>query len=369
MRPWSAACGPHSALAEVCRPHHQKSAKPGLADAVPAANDSLHELSELVEYVDLLPRQRKSDVTGLGRNCTLLDLSVKRQIIAVFTPIVLIIALLGVGSVVAIQGAIGSLHHVYTQNVTGIAALSTTDVALNKLGQTVDEGLQSSDLGDRAAMVNKLPRLRRGVEDAWQGYFPQRITSAKEKAQAETAYSRYQSLASVLAKIRRMASNDVLSQGARDRLRQTFDQKVDAFSKQLGTLQQVQRRAAQSYYADASASAWTWSFVLLGLSIFAVVLAIVLMVRTIGRFTRPLLSARRVTESIANGQLDNDIKVLSQDEFGELFKSLTTMQQYLADMVRQVRQSAQSVNVGASEIASGNDDLNNRTQQQAASLE
>ena len=79
--------------------------------------------------------------------------------------------------------------------------------------------------------------------------------------------------------------------------------------------------------------------------------------------------AVQVSERIAAGELGHRIEIHTDDEFGQLLRSLQSMDAKLVDIVGQVRGSADSVGTAAREISQGNDDLSSRTQQQASALE
>jgi len=82
-----------------------------------------------------------------------------------------------------------------------------------------------------------------------------------------------------------------------------------------------------------------------------------------------LQQANMVADAIARGQLDNEINIDRDDEFGELLQSLKTMDIKLSEVVGQVTLTANSVGSAAKQLAQGNDDLSSRTQEQASALE
>ena len=84
---------------------------------------------------------------------------------------------------------------------------------------------------------------------------------------------------------------------------------------------------------------------------------------------RPLAKAVHVAGRIANGDLSQDIVVLSQNEMGNLFQALKDMNESLGNTVNQVRQGSETISVASREIAAGNADLSARTESQAGSLE
>ena len=83
----------------------------------------------------------------------------------------------------------------------------------------------------------------------------------------------------------------------------------------------------------------------------------------------PLLQANAFASSIAQGDLSMQIDTSRSDEFGDLMKSLASMNESLGRMVHQVRQSTDSIATASAEIASGNNDLAQRTEQTSSNLQ
>ncbi len=82
-----------------------------------------------------------------------------------------------------------------------------------------------------------------------------------------------------------------------------------------------------------------------------------------------LSDVARVLQGLAQGRLDSHIDNQYQGVFGQLREDSNRSLAQLADVVRQIRESAQAVARGASEIAQGNQDLSQRTEEQASSLQ
>ena len=85
--------------------------------------------------------------------------------------------------------------------------------------------------------------------------------------------------------------------------------------------------------------------------------------------TRPLAVAVKVAQTVAAGDLTSRVVVDSKDETGELLTALMAMNDSLARVVGQVRQSSDCIATGSSEIATGNADLSQRTEEQASNLQ
>ena len=101
----------------------------------------------------------------------------------------------------------------------------------------------------------------------------------------------------------------------------------------------------------------------------AIVVAVVLAAVMTKKITRPIAEAVSIAETVASGDLTSRIDTSSNDETGQLFRALRTMQQSLVTVVSSVRSGSESVSTASSEIAQGNHDLSARTEQQASALE
>lgn len=98
-------------------------------------------------------------------------------------------------------------------------------------------------------------------------------------------------------------------------------------------------------------------------------LAIVFDTMFIRSLTGRLERAVQVAERISHGQIGAIVHAGAADELGRLLTALGEMDAKLAGIVADVRGSSESVSTAAREIAAGNDDLSQRTQQQASALE
>jgi methyl-accepting chemotaxis protein len=130
----------------------------------------------------------------------------------------------------------------------------------------------------------------------------------------------------------------------------------------------LQTRAADQQSA-AQSNVTLMTTLILGVSIFALVLVVLLRFALRGMIVQPLADATGCFERIAAGDLTHPVEVFSTNEIGRLFGGIKRMQESLATMVKAVHSSTESIDTGAREIAMGNTDLSQRTEQQAASLQ
>ncbi len=85
--------------------------------------------------------------------------------------------------------------------------------------------------------------------------------------------------------------------------------------------------------------------------------------------TRPIDAAVTIMRAVADGDLNIQFKADGRNETGLLLGGLHAMQTRLAAVVGQVRGGAEGVATASAQIAQGNNDLSNRTEQQASALQ
>jgi methyl-accepting chemotaxis protein-1 (serine sensor receptor) len=109
------------------------------------------------------------------------------------------------------------------------------------------------------------------------------------------------------------------------------------------------------------------------ISIAAIVVSLVLAGAFALLLMRAIMSglgmAMNVAEKIADGHLGQQIDATRGDEFGVLLGSLKRMDEKLHEIVGGVRGASDAVGGTAAQLSRGNDDLSQRTQEQASALE
>ncbi|KQY89280.1 MULTISPECIES: methyl-accepting chemotaxis protein [Roseateles] len=100
-----------------------------------------------------------------------------------------------------------------------------------------------------------------------------------------------------------------------------------------------------------------------------VIVGAVLAVQISRSIIGPLTAAKRFAERMAGGDLSRAPEASGKDESAEMMQALAAMQKSLSEIVGQVRESAESIQVASSEVASGNMDLSHRTEQTASNLQ
>jgi len=150
---------------------------------------------------------------------------------------------------------------------------------------------------------------------------------------------------------------------------QSYKPALAAYRQTLREFVQLQKQEALNSQTEMAAMRLE-TVKLAGAAVLVLLLAIAVGAYFLIRSMRtPLQQAQAMAERIAQGDLSLGDKVGRGDEFGDLLRTLQTMCQALNDMVARVRQSADSIAVASAQIAGGNQDLSNRTEQTSSNLQ
>ncbi len=128
-------------------------------------------------------------------------------------------------------------------------------------------------------------------------------------------------------------------------------------------------KATEDEALAAHESALSGRNVLLALCAAGAVLGLLFGFRIMRSITRPLDEAVQVAQRVAAGDLSVAIRVQRRDEMGLLLQALADMADRLRALVGEVASGARTVADTSEQIAHGNLDLSQRTEEQASTLE
>ena len=150
-----------------------------------------------------------------------------------------------------------------------------------------------------------------------------------------------------------------------EKARPTYDKLTGASENLLKT----QIDVAQEMRTQAETNFKRTTAVIIGAIVVGIGLAAFLGFLLIRSIISTLNAAVDIADRISGGELGNQVRVESGDELGRLLEALKRMDSKLVDIVGGVRGSADAVGAAARQLSHGNDDLSQRTQEQAAALE
>ena len=144
---------------------------------------------------------------------------------------------------------------------------------------------------------------------------------------------------------------------------------IDGAEQQLTRLEAMQHEKALLAGMTQQAAGHQAGLVFAGALAAALLLVVPLTLANMVSICRPLDQARQLAERIAAGNLTTVPDTRGADEPAGLLAALGRMQASLHQIVGQVRGSAESIQLASAEVASGNTDLSQRTEQAASSLQ
>jgi len=154
-----------------------------------------------------------------------------------------------------------------------------------------------------------------------------------------------------------------------DRMLQNAKSHIVVVEKNVERISQIVDNEANATRAEFSA--------VMQRSLMTFVAAFVLVVALVGPLTLanansiigPIEQARSVANSIADGDLSGTIEFEGQDEAAELMEALKRMQVTLVNMVREMGRVSNAIESTGAEIAQGNENLAQRTDQAVTNLQ
>ncbi|MEK8044824.1 methyl-accepting chemotaxis protein [Ideonella margarita] len=150
---------------------------------------------------------------------------------------------------------------------------------------------------------------------------------------------------------------------------QTLAPKQAAYFKALDALSDHITGQMHEAATRVEERAATANQVMLGLALGAALLGTIVAWLVTQSITAPLADAVNWARRIRDGDLSRHVAVMGKDETAQLLTAMDEMQTALEGLVAVARRNADNVATASMQIATGNHDLSQRTEQQASALE
>ena len=144
---------------------------------------------------------------------------------------------------------------------------------------------------------------------------------------------------------------------------------IDPISNKINELIDLQLNVAAQGMEASQAQYHAAMMKTIGLGVIAVLVSLGVAIVIARGITRPLSRAVDQAKAVAAGDLTRRVEVHSTNEIGQLLLAQQAMVESLTTVVAEVRRNAESVSTASGQIAQGNTDLSQRTEEQAAALE
>jgi len=256
--------------------------------------------------------------------------------------------------------------------VPSLKAVATTRNNLNVIRRFESQHIMVNTSAEMDEFEQKISEARTKLDTALKSY-EKMVSDDEDKKrwqQATTATAEYLAQWDKLRPLSRSTISDPTASAAAQKLlfgdsRKAFAGAIDALTGMWEYNEQLGEKAAK----DSQAAYRIAMLMLSLLSGMVCILGICTAWFITRSITRPINQAVKVAQTVAAGDLSSQIEVTSQDETGQLLTALKAMNDSLASIVSNVRQSSDSIATGSAQIATGNADLSQRTEEQAANLQ
>ena len=217
--------------------------------------------------------------------------------------------------------------------------------------------------------LTHLRETRKVIETSWTAVKDGATTSDEQAALRKEMIAGWERVPAMLGKLEKAyGANE--KNAIDDLLQGEWAAMHKAFIKPMSALLPLQEAAAQATFERARGDARTATATALAVAAVMLPLVVGIMVLTARSVASSLSEAAQAAHAIAAGDLSGTgLRPAGRDEVGRLLEALHGMRASLARLVDEIRQSAESIQTASGEVASGNQDLSQRTEQAASNLQ
>ncbi|WP_426163925.1 methyl-accepting chemotaxis protein [Pseudoduganella sp. R-31] len=295
------------------------------------------------------------------------NLTIKARLVAVLAILSVMMTVIGIAGIASLANTNASLQTVYEDRLVALGQLQEVIRTINRNQLAMSDALTVGP----AALPEMVKTVEEGLaktDSTWKAYAATKMTD-EEKSLAERFAAAHASFLqegmNPALEAGRAGDMEKMKAQMHGRMKESFLPVRDL----INHLVQLQMDVGKQVYESSQASYASFRLVVIGMLAGGLALATGIGWWLVRSITAPLGRAVRIAESVAAGDLTQQIDVTSQDETGKLLAALREMNNSLVGIVGNVRSATDSISTASSEIATGNMDLSARTEQQAGSLE
>ena len=219
----------------------------------------------------------------------------------------------------------------------------------------------------RQAITRSIEVNKRAIDDAF-ATLDQLVYLPEGKALLATIKEKRGRYVQSFTQVRRLVEAGQRDEAIRHMTADTLPA-LDALQEPILALGALQKQVVQSSGAEVKSRIDLATRIML-VSAALALLAGVGSARAITRsITQPIKQALRLAQRVAQGDLTARVSTRGRDDLARLLGALQTMNGNLVQIIDGVRSGSEAISSATSQIASGNLDLSQRTEEQASSLQ
>uniref|UniRef100_UPI0013004E86 methyl-accepting chemotaxis protein n=1 Tax=Salinicola endophyticus TaxID=1949083 RepID=UPI0013004E86 len=278
--------------------------------------------------------------------------SVKARLCLGLGLIILLLVAIGVQSVLSNRQTQEAMRSIVEVNVQAMIRLTTLRATVSD-NRTIFALAGNGELTE--AQRSEVEYNRQRANSAWESYYPDLITGDDQRQQAETFIEQLHTLRNLLDS----------GQVDESEMRQDFADLYDTIT----ALYRSTRSVMLANYQQSMVDYQRGLMIVIGVMLAALLVAIAIGWWLARGILRPLQEATDFSTALAEGNLGVRLSNRYRDEFGRMLDAMAAMRDKLSGVIREVTQNARTVESISGELVASNENLSQRTQEQAASLQ
>jgi methyl-accepting chemotaxis protein len=332
----------------------------------------LFQAEDLLRPLDSVASARALRLTAFEREPImniLARLKIGQRLLAGFASVLVLAILVGVFSVSRLAEVNANTTDLATNWLLATRTLSDFKTQVSILRRAEASSILSGKPDVVAAQARRVADVKAKAADAWKSYLGT-VEQPEEQALAgeiDAARVRY------YAALDKSLASDASTPDGHEKLLAEYEGEskasFDVMSGAIGRDVDFQTQGAEAAYQSSQATYSSARLAIIGLLAAAVLVGAAMAFVITRSIVRPLDSAVKVAEAVAEGNLTSAITATGGDEVSQLLRALQRMNASLVNIVSRVRNSSDSIATGSSQIAAGNADLSQRTEEQASNLQ
>lgn len=295
------------------------------------------------------------------------DLKISHRLTLGFGLLALVIALMGLFSIVKVTEVQDSVKLMANDRVPKMVALYEIQNNVNVVARAVRNMLILSDPAQIKGERARVESARKAISERLDK-LKEQIHSDKGKAQLSTLTEN---------RVRYVAVQDkflgLLDSNKQDEAKALLTTELrgiqNAYLESVGAMIKFQNDLMTASATQTESEVSVMKAEMIGVIVASLAIAAFLALWIIRAVTKPINQAVDIARAVAAGNLSTRFEAQGSSETAQLLHALSDMQTSLVKVVDSVRQGSDSVSIASAEIAQGNNDLSARTEQQASALE
>ena len=294
--------------------------------------------------------------------------SIKFRLMFVMSIMSLLMVSIGAMGLYGFSHSNQGINSVYSDRMVPSVQLGTILDVWYQVRENANKAVDSKNTATAKALGETANGLVKQNESMWEKYLQTQLTPEEAVLTKTKGEQHIKYVASMNKTIQLVATGEF--EAASQNLAVETVPSFNALRDTVFALLDLQGKVAEKEFADAQSSYDNISMTMLTLIGLSLGLAVVFGGLLLRSIVAPLDEAIEIAHKVASGDLTSNIVVTStKSSTGKLLQALKEMNDNLIELVTKVRIGTNQITAASSEIAIGNLDLSNRTEEQASSLE